>query len=115
MKILIVSYHFSFGVNYGTALEMSDHFAFGSNYVTALKMSDDVDSEKAVEEWIPKFIKKVVPPDEEVNFYIDGVMELTGENIQWRDANIEAHYELIDDNSGSFETHFSFTTQRPLL
>ena len=77
MKILIVNHH----------------FAFDGNDTTVLEMSDGVHSERAVEEWMPKFIEEVVPDDEAVEFYIDSVIELTGKDIQWKSTNITNNYE----------------------
>ena len=76
MKILIVNHH----------------FAFDGNDTTVLEMSDDVHSERAVEEWMPRYIKQEVPDDEAVEFYIDSVIELTGKDMQWRSTNITNNY-----------------------
>ena len=80
-------------------LVIDHHFAFDGNFTTVLEMSDDVDSEKAVEEWMPRYIDEVVPADEAVEFYIDSVIELTGENIQWKSTNITGNYEREYDET----------------
>ena len=82
MKILIVNHH----------------FAGQPNNMTVHSIEDDEDSEKYVDGWMHHVINTDYPNNENVEFYIDEVIELldVGPNFSWGYTDIKNSFERYE-------------------